>query len=207
MRLTKHYWRCRQPCRSKPLPTSSPMPELIWQRPSFASSGNGTSLHMAGELFKAMTGVEMVHVPYRFAGAYPDLMTGKVDVMFDNLPVRIEFVRMGSCARSASRRRSAGRRCRRCPQSRKPFRAMNERVVRHFGAKRDAARDRRDPEQVGRRRACRSEDACEACRSAASRCRCIQINLCHQRGGEEPPLSLRRLANQTLGFIPLNIIF
>src|ERR1700746_2262719 len=54
-------------------------------KPSFASSGNGTSLHMAGELFKAMTGVEMVHVPYRgSAGAYPDLMTGKVDVMFDN---------------------------------------------------------------------------------------------------------------------------
>jgi tripartite-type tricarboxylate transporter receptor subunit TctC len=63
---------------------------------SFASSGNGTSLHMAGELFKAMTGVEMVHVPYRgSAGAYPDLMTGKVDVMFDNLPGSIEFVRTG----------------------------------------------------------------------------------------------------------------
>jgi tripartite-type tricarboxylate transporter receptor subunit TctC len=51
---------------------------------------------MAGELFKAMTGVEMVHVPYRgSAGAYPDLMTGKVDVMFDNLPGSIEFVRSG----------------------------------------------------------------------------------------------------------------
>jgi tripartite-type tricarboxylate transporter receptor subunit TctC len=65
-------------------------------KPSFASSGNGTSLHMAGELFKAMTGVEMVHVPYRgSAGAYPDLMTGKVHVMFDNLPGSIEFVRNG----------------------------------------------------------------------------------------------------------------
>jgi tripartite-type tricarboxylate transporter receptor subunit TctC len=65
-------------------------------KPSFASSGNGTSPHMAGELFKAMTGVEMVHVPYRgSAGAYPDLMTGKVDVMFDNLPGSIEFVRSG----------------------------------------------------------------------------------------------------------------
>jgi tripartite-type tricarboxylate transporter receptor subunit TctC len=43
-----------------------------------------------------MTGVEMVHVPYRgSAGAYPDLMTGKVDVMFDNLPGSIEFVRNG----------------------------------------------------------------------------------------------------------------
>jgi tripartite-type tricarboxylate transporter receptor subunit TctC len=63
---------------------------------SFASSGNGTSVHMSGELFRAMTGVEMVHVPYRgSAGAYPDLMTGKVDVMFDNLPGAIEFVRNG----------------------------------------------------------------------------------------------------------------
>ncbi len=63
---------------------------------SFASSGNGTSLHMAGELFKAMTRIQMVHVPYRgSAGAYPDLMTGKVDVMFDNLPGAIEFVRSG----------------------------------------------------------------------------------------------------------------
>jgi tripartite-type tricarboxylate transporter receptor subunit TctC len=63
---------------------------------SFASSGNGTSLHMAGELFKAMSGIQMVHVPYRgSAGAYPGLMTGKVDVMFDNLPGSIEFVRNG----------------------------------------------------------------------------------------------------------------
>ena len=45
---------------------------------SFASSGNGTSVHMSGELFKAMTGVDMLHVPYRgAAGAYPDLMTGE----------------------------------------------------------------------------------------------------------------------------------
>jgi tripartite-type tricarboxylate transporter receptor subunit TctC len=63
---------------------------------SFASSGNGTSVHMSGELFKAMTGVDIVHVPYRgAAGAYPDLITGKVHVLFDNLPGSIEFVRSG----------------------------------------------------------------------------------------------------------------
>jgi tripartite-type tricarboxylate transporter receptor subunit TctC len=63
---------------------------------SFASSGNGTSVHMSGELFKAMTGLDMVHVPYRgSAGAYPDLMTEKVHVLFDNLPGSIEFVRSG----------------------------------------------------------------------------------------------------------------
>jgi tripartite-type tricarboxylate transporter receptor subunit TctC len=63
---------------------------------SFASSGNGTSVHMSGELFKAMTGINIVHVPYRgSSAAAPDLMTGKVHVMFDNLPGAIEFVRSG----------------------------------------------------------------------------------------------------------------
>jgi tripartite-type tricarboxylate transporter receptor subunit TctC len=63
---------------------------------SFASSGNGTSVHMSGELFKLMTGIDMVHVPYRgSSGVYPDLMTGKVHVLFDNLPGSIEFVRSG----------------------------------------------------------------------------------------------------------------
>jgi tripartite-type tricarboxylate transporter receptor subunit TctC len=63
---------------------------------SFASAGNGTAVHMSGELFKAMTGLDMVHVPYRgSAGAYPDLMTEKVHVLFDNLPGSIEFVRSG----------------------------------------------------------------------------------------------------------------
>ena len=63
---------------------------------SFASSGNGTSVHMSGELFKAMTGVEMVHVPYRGSAAvYPDLLSGKVHVLFDNLPGAIQFVREG----------------------------------------------------------------------------------------------------------------
>ena len=63
---------------------------------SFASSGNGTSVHMSGELFKAMTGIDMVHVPYRGSAAvYPDLLSGKVHVLFDNLPGAIQFVREG----------------------------------------------------------------------------------------------------------------
>jgi tripartite-type tricarboxylate transporter receptor subunit TctC len=63
---------------------------------SFASSGNGTSVHMSAELFKTMTGINIVHVPYRGSSAVaPDLMTGKVHVMFDNLPGAIEFVRAG----------------------------------------------------------------------------------------------------------------
>jgi len=63
---------------------------------SFASSGNGTSVHMSAELFKIKAGIDMVHVPYRgSAPAYPDLLTGKVHVLFDNLPGAIQFVRTG----------------------------------------------------------------------------------------------------------------
>jgi tripartite-type tricarboxylate transporter receptor subunit TctC len=63
---------------------------------NFASSGNGTSVHMSGELFKLMANIDIVHVPYRgSSAAYPDLMTGKVHVMFDNLPGSINFVREG----------------------------------------------------------------------------------------------------------------
>src|SRR5215217_8273387 len=62
---------------------------------SFASSGNGTSIHLSGEMFKQMTGVE--HVPYRgSAPAVNDLIAGQVDLMFDNLPSSIEQVRGGN---------------------------------------------------------------------------------------------------------------
>src|SRR5262249_15964701 len=61
------------------------------------SSGVGTTLHMSAELFKAMAKVDIFHVPYRGlgAGGYADLMTGKVDVTFDNLPASLELVRAG----------------------------------------------------------------------------------------------------------------
>jgi len=63
---------------------------------NMASPGAGTSPHMSGELFKLMAGIEMQHVPYRGAGpAYPDLITGKTQVFFDNLPGSVEFVKTG----------------------------------------------------------------------------------------------------------------
>jgi tripartite-type tricarboxylate transporter receptor subunit TctC len=63
---------------------------------NMASSGNGTSVHLSGELFMAMTGVKMTHVPYRGANpALTDLIAGTVDVIFDNLPSSIEFIRGG----------------------------------------------------------------------------------------------------------------
>jgi tripartite-type tricarboxylate transporter receptor subunit TctC len=61
---------------------------------NMASSGNGTSVHLSGELFMAMTGIKMTHVPYRGANpALTDLIGGTVDVIFDNLPSSIEFIR------------------------------------------------------------------------------------------------------------------
>jgi tripartite-type tricarboxylate transporter receptor subunit TctC len=63
---------------------------------TLASSGNGTSVHMSGELIKMMANLDLLHVPYRgSAGIYPDLMTGKVHVLFDNLPGSVEFVKTG----------------------------------------------------------------------------------------------------------------
>ena len=61
-----------------------------------ASSGSGTSVHLSGELFKSMTGIDITHVPYKGAGpAFPDLIGGQVHVMFDNMPSSIEFIKSG----------------------------------------------------------------------------------------------------------------
>ena len=63
---------------------------------SFASAGNGSVAHVTGELFKMMTGVNMLHVPYRGAPpALTDLISGQVHVMFDNMPSSIEHIRAG----------------------------------------------------------------------------------------------------------------
>ena len=63
---------------------------------SMASSGNGTSIHLAGELFKSRTGIFMTHIPYRGSGpALLDLIGGSVDVMFDNLPSALPQIKAG----------------------------------------------------------------------------------------------------------------
>jgi tripartite-type tricarboxylate transporter receptor subunit TctC len=63
---------------------------------NMASSGSGTSVHLSGELFKSMTGCNMLHVPYKGAGpALTDLMGGQVDVLFDNLPSSIAHIKAG----------------------------------------------------------------------------------------------------------------
>jgi tripartite-type tricarboxylate transporter receptor subunit TctC len=64
---------------------------------TYASSGNGTTLHLSGELFKRLAKVEMIHIPYRGgAHAINDLIPGRVDVIFDNMPSIVSHVRSGS---------------------------------------------------------------------------------------------------------------
>jgi tripartite-type tricarboxylate transporter receptor subunit TctC len=61
---------------------------------SYASSGNGTSIHLCGELFKKLTGVDMQHVPYRgSAPALNDVLPGRLDVMFDNITSSLPHIR------------------------------------------------------------------------------------------------------------------
>jgi len=61
---------------------------------NFASSGNGTSIHLSGELFRTMTGVQMTHVPYKGSSpALTDLIGGQVQLMFDNLPSSLAFIK------------------------------------------------------------------------------------------------------------------
>lgn len=73
-----------------PVATVKDLIDLLKSKPgeySYASSGNGTPLHLSGELFKSMAGVEMEHIPYKGAGpALNDVLGNQVPIMFDNLP-------------------------------------------------------------------------------------------------------------------------
>jgi tripartite-type tricarboxylate transporter receptor subunit TctC len=63
---------------------------------NWATSGNGTSVHLSGELFKLMTGVELTHIPYKgSAPALTDLLAGTVQVIFDNMPPSLPHIRAG----------------------------------------------------------------------------------------------------------------
>jgi tripartite-type tricarboxylate transporter receptor subunit TctC len=84
---------------SLPVKTVADLIKLAKEKPgqiNFASSGNGTSIHLSGELFKSMAGVDMTHVPYKgSAPALVDLVGGQVQVMFDNVPSSIEQIKAG----------------------------------------------------------------------------------------------------------------
>ena len=127
---------------------------------NMASSGNGTSVHLSGELFMAMTGVKMTHVPYRGSNpALTDIMGGQCQVLFDNMPSSIELIKGGKIRALAvttekratlfpgsadARRNSEGLR--------------GQRLVRHGREDGNAARNHRRPQQADRRGTGRSED-------------------------------------------------
>jgi tripartite-type tricarboxylate transporter receptor subunit TctC len=63
---------------------------------TYASSGNGTSIHLSGELFKSMAGVDMLHIPYKGSSpAVTDLLAGQVNMMFDNIPSSLPHIKSG----------------------------------------------------------------------------------------------------------------
>ncbi len=65
-------------------------------RLSYASSGSGSTIHMSGEMFKYLTGVDMLHIPYKGSGpAVADLIGGQVQLMFDNIPSSMPHIRSG----------------------------------------------------------------------------------------------------------------
>ena len=132
-------------CRRRRFRSSSPTPRPIrasstWRRPATARSQ-----HVAGELFKMMAGVDMVHVPYRGAApALTDLFGGQVQVMFGTTPTSIEYIRAGKLrALAVTTADALGRLAGRADHRR--FRAglRGERLVRHRRAAEHAGRDRR----------------------------------------------------------------
>jgi len=84
---------------SLPVNSVADLIKLAKEKPgqlNFASSGNGTSIHLSGELFKSMAGVDMTHVPYKgSAPALVDLVGGQVQLMFDNLPSSLPQIKAG----------------------------------------------------------------------------------------------------------------
>ncbi len=119
---------------------------------NFASSGSGTSIHLSGELFKVMAGVQMTHVPYKGSSpALQDLLGGQVQLMFDNLPPSLPQIKAGKLRALAvtSSTRAAG--IARRPDGRRG-RSSGLRgvvVVRHPRAGRNAAGDHREGERRG----------------------------------------------------------
>ena len=121
---------------------------------NMASSGNGTSIHLSGELFKTVTGVYMVHFPYRgSAPAITDLIAGNMNVMFDNLPSALPHIKSGRLKALAVTSRTRSPALPECPDDRggrRPQRLRCQFLVRTVRAGGNAAHDRRqDPGRCG----------------------------------------------------------
>jgi tripartite-type tricarboxylate transporter receptor subunit TctC len=87
---------------------------------NMASSGSGTSVHLSGEMFKFMAGIQMKHIPYKGAGpAITDLIPGQVDVLFDNMPSIIGHIRSGTVRALAVTTAQRSPALRPCPPTRR----------------------------------------------------------------------------------------
>ena len=122
---------------------------------SYASSGNGTSVHMSAELFKAMTKCDMVHVPYRGSAiAFPDIISDKVQLIFDNLPSALEQAKGGNVRALGVTSPQRWPTVPDVPAIAETVPGFEVgRLLRHLRAEGHAARDRRHAQQGGRRSA------------------------------------------------------
>ena len=133
---------------------------------SYASSGNGTSSHLAAELFKAMTGTSMQHVPYRGTGAvWPDLLSGQVQVYFTSPVGSLQYIQDGKLRALAVTTATPLDVLPDVPTvaATVPGFEVTD-LVRHRRAESDAGRDRRAAQSRDQRRPCRSQDQGAACR-------------------------------------------
>ena len=127
---------------------------------NLASSGNGTSVHLSGELFKMMTGLDLLHVPYRgSAPALTDLLAGQVQLMFDNMPSSIEHIRAGKLRALAVTTAVRSPALPGCADGRGDGAGLRgECMVRHGRAQGDTARDHQQAQQGDQRGTRRSDD-------------------------------------------------
>ena len=134
---------------------------------NLASSGNGTSVHLSGEMFMMMSGAKMQHVPYRGAApAITDLLGGQVQVIFDNMPSILQHIRAGSLrALAVTSTVRSGAAARRAGSRRHHSRLRGERVVRHGRSEEHAQGNHREAEQGSERGAGGACDQGEADRS------------------------------------------
>src|SRR5262245_59325085 len=114
---------------------------------SYASAGNGTSAHLAAELFRAMTGVDFVHVPYRGSGpALTDLLNGQVQVMFDTISSSIAHIQAGKLRALGDERDTIGSAARRTDDRRDGAGLRAQRLVRRGRSDWDPIRDHSEAE-------------------------------------------------------------
>ncbi len=117
---------------------------------NYASSGVGSNYHMAGELFKNLTGTDILHVPYKGStGARNDIISGQIHMMFDSVPTMAQMVQSGRVKASGDDGQSAIGDSSRCADAvgGRRSRLRSDHVGRRHGAGGDTATDRRSPQQ------------------------------------------------------------